>query len=69
MQLTHTHITAKAVALKGTPAVASAVRVTPIGGTTQIQGVDFIVDGSMVRWCGYGMETLVAEGDRLLIEY
>lgn len=36
-------------------------------GTTQIQGSDFAVDGNRVYWGGLALETILDEGDKLVI--
>jgi len=36
-------------------------------GTTQIKGSDFDVDGNRVYWGGLALETILDEGDKLVI--
>jgi len=56
------------------PTEASTVSITPVGGIPQEYTVDFTVvtDGADIKrinWDGLGLESLLAEGDKLIVTY
>jgi hypothetical protein len=52
-----------------TPIYASEVSVTPIGGITQLNGVDFEVTGNVLSWSGLGLDNFLEENDILIIQH
>ena len=59
----------KQIQLIHSPSKPDEVKVEIISGSPQWAGVDFIVNNNIVDWNGYGMETIVAEGDRIRVTY
>ena len=56
------------------PAAATAVTITPVGGIPQQYTVDFtvITDGAdinRINWDGLGLESLLADADKLIVSY
>ena len=62
-------ISAKKVTLSDTPASSETVVVDIPEGTVQKLTLDYIVSGNEVQWDGRGMETILAENDRLIITF
>lgn len=71
--LNSTNITDKYIVLSATPSTASLTRVIVIEGIEQDYGVDFEVTsddaGRRLSWDGLGLESLLADGDKLVIVY
>lgn len=67
--LTLTHIQNKKVTLPDTSIIEASVTVTSPNGPSQFRGQDFIVIGNDVSWDGYGLETILEVGDKLIIVY
>jgi len=59
----------KFVTLSDTPTIPQNVTVTPEGGITQVNGIDFRVVGNTVRWDGMGLDGVLDETDSLIIQY
>lgn len=67
-------ITAKYIDLAQTPISASAVEVTPVGGSAQLYSIDFsvITNGSAVKrlnWASLGLDGILSAGDILVVSY
>jgi len=60
---------AKEITLTHVSTKPTEVTVDVPGGTPQTYGVDFIVSGDVLSWNGYGMETIIAENDRIRVNY
>jgi len=67
--LTSQDIENKYVPFSQTPSEEPAVYVSIEGGVVQIEGDDYQLIEGEVHWEGKGMETLLKEGDRLIIHY
>lgn len=67
--LTTNEILNKKLILAETSVIASSVTVNSPNGPIQIIGQDFIVTGNEVSWNGYGLETILEAGDKLIIVY
>ena len=59
----------KFVALKSTPLIPEHVLLTPEGGISQVNGVDFRVVGNAIYWDGMGLDGFLDETDVLVIQY
>jgi hypothetical protein len=59
----------KEIQLSQTPKINTQTVVHSINGPTQRYGADFIVTGDVLSWNGYGLETILEEGDTLVIVY
>ena len=59
----------KQITLVNTPGKPDATTVNVSKGIQQDYSVDFIVVGNVLSWNGYGMETLLEEGDKIKIGY
>lgn len=57
------------ITLSDTPVVPQNVTVTPEGGITQVNGIDFRVVGNTIRWDGMGLDGVLDETDVLLVQY
>lgn len=67
--LTPTDISNKFVTLSFTPSDDAKVRLIPLSGIEQDNGVDFSVTGTQVSWSSLGFETLAESGDKIIIVY
>lgn len=67
--LTLENATLKKVTLANTPESANKVVVDSPNGPVQNINQDYIVTGNDVSWDGYGLETILEEGDILIITY
>lgn len=71
--LTNTDITNKYIVLADIPDDANLVRLVVIEGIEQDNGVDFQMtpdDGNKrLSWDGLGLESLLANGDKLIVAY
>jgi hypothetical protein len=61
--------TAKAVTLVNLPLMATGVMLSVIGGCDQFYGLDFTVSGSTLSWSGLGLDGLLTNGERVVINY
>lgn len=61
--------TAKAITLVNPPLTATGVMLSVIGGCDQFYGLDFTVSGSTLSWSGLGLDGLLLNGDRVVINY
>lgn len=57
------------VFLPETPADPERVVLNIVSGTIQFKGTDFQVDGNRVYWADFGLETILSEGDKIIITY
>ncbi len=69
IQLTLTDINNKFVGLEIIPSSPESVKLTIIGGTTQLYSVDYIIGGNILSWNGKGLDGFLEVDDYLLIEY
>lgn len=68
--LTALQVSNKYVALAHEPDVASSAMVYPQGAPTQYYGDDFtIIDAYKLSWSSLGMDGVLAEGDKITVEY
>lgn len=63
------NISQKKVTLLNTPLSANNVVVNTPHGPVQNLNQDYIVSGNDVSWNGYGLETILEEGDILIVIY
>lgn len=69
IQLTTQNINDKFVTLAQTPLVPSAVIVTPEGGISQVNGIDYIIQGNKISWNELGLDGFLDNSDVLIIQY
>lgn len=69
IELEEENIFNKFVTLRDTPVISQNVTVTPEGGITQVNGIDFRVVGNTIRWDGMGLDGVLDETDSLIIQY
>jgi hypothetical protein len=67
--LTSTDIANKYVTLTGTPTTLTATILHIIGGIIQDYSVDFTVTGSQLSWNGLGLDGVLEDGDKLVIQF
>lgn len=67
--LNATDISNKTVTLSQAPTTASDTRAVVINGIEQEYGADFTVSGTTLSWNGLGLESLLADGDRLIVVF
>lgn len=67
--LTNTDITNKYVVLSGAPTTANKTVLDVIDGDSQDYGVDYIVTGNILSWAGLGLDSVLAAGDKLQIQF
>lgn len=66
--LTLAQATAKEFQLSDTPDPDKLILDLPCG-SSQIKDADFEVDGDMIKWDGFSLETLLAAGDSIRVLY
>ena len=59
----------KSITLSYEPADGSNIIFNPIGGPTQVQGLDYDVVGNVISWNGLALDGILEAGDRLVIYY
>jgi hypothetical protein len=59
----------KFVTLIQTPLVPSAVVVNLEGGISQINGIDYTIDGNKISWNELGLDGFLDDTDVLIIQY
>lgn len=69
IELTSQNIEEKSVTLRQTPLAPSAVVVTVDGGISQINGIDYRVDGNIISWNELGLDGFLDNTDVLIIQY
>lgn len=67
--LTLSDINNKYIILPFTPVDSDNVLITPAGGITQINGIDFEVIGNQIHWNGLGLEGFLDENDVLIVQH
>lgn len=68
--ITEQEIMDKKLSLSHTPLNAANVKVdVKHGGGPQFFGEDFTVDGTFLKWEGYGLEGILSSGDKIRIVY
>lgn len=67
--LNSTQATNQEVFLAKTPKNQGSVTLDLPNGSVQILGFDYDVSGNRVFWDGFALETLLAEGDKIIITY
>lgn len=67
--LTTQNIEDKFVTLIQAPLAPSGVVVTVDGGISQINGIDYIVDGNKISWNELGLDGFLDNTDVLIIQY
>lgn len=69
LTLNASDISNKQITLSATPTTASDTRLTVIEGIEQDYSIDFTVSGSTLSWNGLGLESILEDGDKLVIIY
>ena len=69
LTLSSLDIANKFVTLTSSPTSSSDTILNVVGGITQEYSVDFTVSGAILSWSGLGLESILAEGDRLIIQF
>ena len=69
IQLTQQDIENKFVTLAQTPLVLSAVVINVEGGISQINGIDYRVNGNKISWNELGLDGFLDKTDVLIIQY
>jgi hypothetical protein len=69
IELEEENIFNKFVTLGDTPVISQNVTVTPEGGITQVNGIDFRVVGNTIRWDGMGLDGVLDKDDSLIVQY
>lgn len=69
IELTQQDIENKFVTLAQTPLVPSAVVINLEGGISQINGIDYTVDGNKISWSELGLDGFLDDTDVLIIQY
>jgi hypothetical protein len=69
IELTQQNINDKFVTLAQTPLISSAVIVTPEGGISQVNGVDYSIVGNKLSWENLGLDGFLDNTDVLIIQY
>jgi hypothetical protein len=67
--LNATDITNKFVTLTDIPTSPSDTILDIVGGITQDHSVDFTVTGNQLSWNGLGLDGILADGDKLIIQF
>ena len=67
--LTQQNIDNKYVELPYTPVLPNEVLVTPVGGLSQVNGVDYEVSGNILSWGGLGLDNFLEDTDVLIIQH
>lgn len=67
--LTEQDIQNKYITLNFTPLDESKVILTPEGGISQVNGVDFEISGNNVIWDGLGLDNFLEVNDVLVVQY
>lgn len=68
-QLSQNDIDNGFISLPRSPFLSSSVRLNIVGGIEQINGVDFLVSGSVLSWGGLGLDNFLETGETLIINY
>jgi hypothetical protein len=69
IQLQSQDIFNKFIVLQDTPLIPENVILTPEGGISQVNGVDFRVVGNIIYWDEMGLDGFLEESDTLVIQY
>jgi hypothetical protein len=69
IELTPQDIENKFVTLAQAPLVPSAVIVNLEGGISQINGIDYRIDGNKVSWNELGLDGFLDDTDVLIVQY
>lgn len=64
-----TDINNKFVILENTPTEPESVKLSIVGGITQLYTVDYVIGGNILSWNGLGLDGFLEIGDTLIIEY
>ena len=64
-----TDINNKFVVLENTPTEPESVKLSIVGGITQLYTVDYVIGGNILSWNGLGLDGFLETGDTLIIEY
>jgi hypothetical protein len=62
-------IAAKQILLSPAPSSPGDVILEIIGGTTQVNGVDFDVTGNVLSWAGLGLDGILDDTDTIIVRY
>jgi hypothetical protein len=69
IELTPQDIANKFVTLAQTPLVPSAVVITLEGGISQVNGIDYEVNGNQISWSELGLDGFLDDTDVLIVQY
>lgn len=67
--LTTTDIVNKSISLARTPDEPETIELTPIGGVTQVYGVDYIYIDGNISWGGLGLDGVLEETEQIIVRY
>ena len=67
--LTSADINNKYIILPLTPVDSNNVIVTPVGGITQLNGIDYDVNSNIISWDLLGLDGFLEENDVLIIQH
>lgn len=69
ISITSAHIADKSVTLTNAPLSGYNVTILPRGGCVQFNAVDFVISGTAISWGGYGLDSLLEDGDIIQVDY
>lgn len=69
LTITSAMLETKSFNLTNPPILGYNVTILPHGGPAQFINEDFIVDGLVLSWDGYGLDGLLEAGDRVIVSY
>ena len=67
--LTTGNISTKSVTLSATPVAPEKTILNVIGGPVQEYGVDYTISGNILSWSALGLESLLTDGDKLIVQF
>jgi hypothetical protein len=59
----------KYITLPTMPVDPQAVSLSFVGGTVQLNGIDFIVVGDQLSWDGLGLDGFIEKDDQIIVTY
>jgi hypothetical protein len=67
--VTQQNINDKSLTLPHIPISAESVSITFVNGTSQVNGVDYVVSGSVVSWEDMGLDNFIELNDVLIVQH
>lgn len=67
--VTHAMLQATSFALSSPPVSIDSVQVVPVGGPMQLAGIDYDVEGNLIKWNGLGLDGTLEAGDIIQVFY